>query len=118
MRIKMDGHNLLINVTDLVEYLDDESKLNVIDSLSCTEAVIESVAGQILGEWTDMGSRGLMSIFEQAEPDTAINKARRKIAKASGEVACETITRLEKSLLEKDKRLRELENERADRMYR
>lgn len=109
MNIKIEGTKLTIDIYDLVEFMNDETKMHFIDVLSCEEAVIDNVAAQLLGDWTAMNSRGLMSCFAEAEPDTAIDRARRKIAKAANEIACETITKLEEALARKTKALEEAE---------
>lgn len=105
-KLEFDFHELLLCVKA-------EAKVELIESLSCDEAIIQHVADQILGGWTEHCFCGAMECGASPYPYNALDKARREISKRSSEIAKETIEKLEKSLKETKDELYEL----REKMY-
>lgn len=104
MRVDISDGKIHINVMDLMESIDKDSKIEIIDALAISDDVISFVADQILHEWTPLDSRGYTDCVLSDTPGTPINQARRRIAKESGEVARKEIEGLERAIrIEKDR---------------
>jgi hypothetical protein len=93
MRVTLEKGIIGINAADLVEALNDDDKRQVIETLSCDDAIIAAVASQIVDGWTEAGYHGYTSY--SPKPSTALDLAKRYCAEGSSEVAKEQIRRLE-----------------------
>lgn len=67
------------------------------------ETVIKYVTDQILDGWTEQSSHGYIDCTAQSNPSSAINVARREIAKRSSEIAKKEIEALENALAKAEK---------------
>ena len=112
-----DNGEITVPLEDVLAQVKDDDMVALVDRLSCTEAVITHVADQITDGWTVHCSNGAESYPVRAEPDTALQAARRKIAKMIGGVASGEIERLEKALEHSEARIAELQDELRSRSY-
>jgi hypothetical protein len=100
IKVKYDNGEITFNLVDLLEYVPKEQLAMHIEALSCNEQILAHVAEQIATGYTEWGYSG--GRFCTPEPDensgTALDKAIRRVAKASGEVAKNEIERLERAL--------------------
>lgn len=116
MKLSYQSGNLELSVCldTVLQTLSDEQKVLLVDSLSCEEAIIKNVADQILTGWTEQCSHGRTSYTSQSDPEclTALDRARRELARNSSEIAAKEIARLEDALKYREK---ELQDERTDR---
>ena len=92
MNINSDGH-LVIDINDIFDNLPEDSIIELIERLSCSEQVIKHVADQLLEGWTENGYHG--SISSGLNQSTEICRARDNIAKGAGDVASKRILELE-----------------------
>lgn len=90
---------IVIDFTWLLDALTPEQKRELVDSLSCEDAIIEDVTAQLLEGWTERGSHGGKSCSADPEPSRPLDKARREIARRSGEVAQKEIEDLKRALV-------------------
>jgi hypothetical protein len=97
MRTEIIDGKLTVKIIDLLESLSSETALEVVESLACTEAVIKHVADQIIEGRTENYYHGYKSAPSES-PSTALGRARRLIAEASGEIAREEIAGLCKEM--------------------
>ncbi len=102
-------HKLEFDLTDLLDSVNAESKVSLIDDLSCDEAVLKHVVDQILSGWTEEMNCGCSDYPEHSVPRYSLSFARREISKKAGELAKETIEKLEKALSTAEKRIQDLE---------
>lgn len=93
MRAKLIDGQLAVNVYDLIEQLSDDDKVHIIETLSCDEKIIENVAAQIVDGWTEAGYHS--GITFGPLPNTALDKARRLVAKSAPDLQGKAIKRLE-----------------------
>ena len=93
MNAKLIDGRIAVNVADLIESLKDEDKVHIIELLSCDEKIIENVAAQIVDGWTKAGYHS--GITYGPMPYTALDKARRLVAKAAPDLRDKAIVRLE-----------------------
>ena len=93
MNINSEG-KLEIDVFDIFDNIPKESIPELIESLSCSEVVINHVVDQLLYGCTENGYFGSKCI--KLTPSTALDIAKDRIAKESGRVASERIRELEK----------------------
>lgn len=103
--MKTENGKIIFDIPELLEQLKGEEQLNLIESLSCQEAVIKHVAEQIIDGYTERGWHGAMGCSET--PHTELDKARRFVADNSGELAKNEIRRLESLVKSKEKFLDE-----------
>jgi hypothetical protein len=99
-KVTYDNGTITFNLVDLLEYAPKEQIDALVEALSCNEQILDHVAAQIADGYTEYGYYG--GRFCTPEPDensgTALDKAIRRIAKASGEVSRKEIERLERAL--------------------
>ena len=89
------NHFVSIEIADpyeLVELMSDEEQVELIESLSCFDAVIVHVKDQLLHGCTVHGNHGSIG------PDTPLSMAVREVAELCGEVAKSEIASLERRL--------------------
>jgi hypothetical protein len=100
VKVKYDSGEITFNLVDVLEYIPKEQLAAHVEALSCNEQILAHVAEQIATGYTEYGYFG--SRFCTPEPDensgTALDKAIRRVAKASGDVARKEIERLESAL--------------------
>ena len=106
----------LLNVYDFVDSIyrtaDEATQRDICDSLACLDPVIDHVAAQIVTGYTEFLSSGATSYPAKAEPGTALDRARRLVAKGAGDVAKSQIEELERALRSVEGRAKE-----ADQRY-
>ena len=122
MNIKYNKEGKLeFELHDLLSCAKDETRIELIESLSCDEAVLKHVVDQILDGWTESMFSGASSFDHDSTTRYGLDIARREISKRSSEVAAKTIEDLEKTIarLEKESQeLREKEWQRIDSQRR
>lgn len=97
MDVKLERGKLAVDVFELLKALTDEERLELADSLSVMDNVIEYVAQQIVDGLTDAGSYGARG-FGDADPRTPLDKAIRFVALGSSEVAKREVVGLSSTL--------------------
>lgn len=95
--VSYDRGEVTFNLVDVLEYLSADQMNDLVEQLACHDRIIEHVAAQIVDGCTENGSWG-GKCGAYPEPVTPLDKAMRRIAKASGDIAREEIERLEKAL--------------------
>lgn len=116
LKYNKDG-KLEFDLHSLLECAKDQTKIELIESLACDDAIIKHVTDQILDGWTENCFCGGYS-FEQT--DTAyhgLDYARRQIAKRSSEVAKNTIEELEKTIARQKQELAEYHEKESRRRH-
>lgn len=112
MRTRYDEKgNITLSFQDLLEHLPDADKVDLIEHLSCDDAVIKHVTDQILEGWTENSYHGSVSCEANAEPHRGLDWARRRVAKLASDVAKTEIEKLETALGSLQKRYQELADE-------
>jgi hypothetical protein len=111
MNIKIEKGLLNINVADLLDHLEPESKLYFVEALACDGDVIKYVTQQILDDCTENGFYGSTSVSAQANPQESLDFAKRDVARRSSEVAAKEIKRLEDALMHSEKVAQDLRTE-------
>lgn len=97
------NNSVSIEITEpneLIELMSDDEKLELIESLSCHEAVIKHVADQLIHGCTENGHSGSYCYTET--PSTAMQIAVRELIENINTLACDEIKRLEK-MVKKEK---------------
>jgi len=112
MEIKIEDTKiqLKIDIFDLLDSLSDEEKKQVVEVLSCHEAVIKHVTDQILDGYTDNGYCGAFATSSnEAKYLTELQKSRVRISESLSELAYEQIRMLK---IKNQNLAQELENAR------
>lgn len=92
--INKDG-KLEIDISELLDRLSEDKKLELIESLSCQDSIIKHVSDQILTGFTEnCYSGGIDYAVEQTSP---LGKARQRVIELAPEVAQQEIDRLKRS---------------------
>ncbi len=104
------NNNVIINISEpneLLELMTGDDKVQLIESLSCHDEVIEHVVSQISSLYgcTENGNSGWSS---SVRGTCVLDKARMEIAKSSSELARDIIKKLELDLTRKDNEINEL----------
>lgn len=100
-----------IDIYELLESLDDESKLKFIESLACDSMVVKHVADQIITGWTESGCSSGRLCTAESEPALGLDWAVRQVSLRAGDVARVEIERLQKALCSANKQLSEMHEE-------
>jgi len=108
MNPKLKNGELTFSITEILDNLDGESKIEFIETLACDEVIIEHVASQIITGLTSSGCSGAKNYNAQPNPTFALDKAIREIAKTSSDLARKEIERLESALKESEKKYYDL----------
>jgi hypothetical protein len=116
--VDYESGSIKINLEDLLARVETDRKLEMIESMSCSNDLIDYVAQQIIERWTDNGYSGGTFVTALAEPTTGLDKAWREVAKASGDVAKREILRLEGALKAREKELNDLRDDMIARNSR
>jgi len=83
---------------DLLEKMSTDDKLELIECLSCDDAIVTFVGQQIIDKWTERGYYSSYPNTATSTPHHGLDKVWRDVAKASGDVAKREIERLEKAV--------------------
>lgn len=110
MKIDLSDGKIHIDISELLDSIDKTKKEEFVDALAVNEEVIESVVLQITDGWTPLNSHGYIG-YTSDTPSTAIDKARRTIAKGASEIAKREIEILENAVRAEKERSRELLHE-------
>lgn len=97
MEAKIQNNKLQVSLFEIFDQLSGDNCLELIDFLSCQDAVIINVVDQIVRGSTGLGSSGAEG-FRGVDDLTPLEAARRCIAKSASEVARQEIERLERAL--------------------
>ena len=116
MNVTIEKGKLLVGIGDLLDNISPEDKSELFKHIACDNQVIADVVAQILDGWTEDGWHGEKLVEAESDPAArhAIDRAKRDVAKRSGEVAKAEIERLEKALAAEQKRRRDLEDEKRN----
>jgi hypothetical protein len=117
--VKYKDGKLEIDLHSLLDSIPKEDLEEFFESVSCNDRVIQHVTDQIIHKWTENCYSGGSCVTAGAEPLWGLDKAWRRVAKHSGEVAKREIERLEDALRQKNKEYFDLLNEYSNerRMY-
>lgn len=107
LTVKYEKGSLQIDIYQLLQAMDEKSKIAFIESLACDDAVIKHVTDQILEGWTESGCHGSQLCTASPQAYHGIDRAWRQVAKRSDEVAKKEIERLEDALRRKSQELQE-----------
>lgn len=99
---------------ELIELINDEDKIDFMQSLACEGIIIKHVADQIIDGCTEDGYYGSKSCGTEHNPSTPLDIAIRKVAKLSSEVARKEIEALESRLKHEYDRAEEWQNKYYD----
>lgn len=109
MKIEVFKGKISINISELFELCDLESKIQIAEDLACNDEIVKYVAQQILDGWTENGNSSGYSVTASPNPVFGLDWARREISKRSAEIAEEEIQKLEEAL--------RFERETVQRLY-
>lgn len=98
-QITFDAGKITLDLRDILEKLEVNDVEEIADYLSCNDNVFKNVADQIIHGMTNMGSHGGVS-FTPEKPSTPLDKAIRRVAEASGDIAKEEIETMSRRLEE------------------
>lgn len=95
MNVKLNKEGKIeIDLQDLFQSMSDESKLILIESLSCESVVIKHVADQILDGFTENIYSGSSS-YGEVDRLSPLDEGRRRVAKGASELSKKIIRELE-----------------------
>jgi hypothetical protein len=94
MNAKLNKGQLTIDISDLLDSLSPEDKIELIETLACQDTIIKHVADQILTGWTENCYSGGTSY--SIEGHTPLDLARKRVIELAPEVAREEIERLKR----------------------
>ena len=98
MEAEFKNGAIQIDPCHLFEEMDLAQKLELVELLSCDEQIINHVADQIIDRFTENGYGGGVFCSAGVNPVSGLDKAWRRAAKASGDIARREIERLEDAL--------------------
>ena len=93
MKATIEKGRICVDVSDLIDSLDDDGRISIIEILACHDQIIECVAAQIVEGWTEGGNHGYTTY--SPSPSTALAKAKRYLAESASTVAKDQLQRLE-----------------------
>ena len=96
--MKLENGKLTIDLWDFLTDLEGEQKLELIETLSCQEAIIKHVSDQIITGFTENIYNGGSDGVAKSTPWSQLDIARREIAKNSSEIHKNEIEELEKAV--------------------
>lgn len=114
MKVEYKAGNIIMDLHDLLRFVSPETKQEMIESLACDDDIIRHVVEQIISGWTENMYCGGSACTPSANPLLPLDKARRDIAKHSGEIAKAEIEKLENTLASSMKLNNELYGEIHD----
>jgi len=93
--VKLEDGRLSVSVYALLDELTPEEQAEVVESLSCQDAIIKHVADQILDGFTENGSWGYEGTgISTISSPTPLEAARRRVAEMAGDVARRELKRM------------------------
>lgn len=99
MTVSIDSEGMLIvPLYEILQQLNPDSAEDLIDTLACTDAVIDAVGKQILEGYTEMMSYAARSCPAVPDPHCAMDRLMRDLAKGYDDVAKKEIEDLENAL--------------------
>ncbi len=104
MKARIEKGSIILNLCDVLDQLDDESKDSLIEQLSCDQDITKRVADQIFDGWTERSSHGPVFVTAAENPTTGLDYAMRRFSKLD-QLAKKEIERLEESLKHKSNQL-------------
>lgn len=104
MTAKFQDGKLQLDFHDFLSSVPDEQKVELIESLSCDEAILKHVTAQLLDGFTENTYCGSYTSLSSAEPHTTLDKARREIALRASEQAEKTIKALSQRVADLERR--------------
>lgn len=116
LKYNKDG-KLEFELHSLLECAKDQTKIELIESLACDDAIIKHVVDQILDGWTENCFCGAVSCEQTDTAYYGLDYARRQIAKRSSEVAKNTIEELEKTIARQKQELAEYHEKESRRRH-
>lgn len=108
MKVNYKEGKLELDLHDLLQNVNKETKMEMIESISCDDHIIKHVTEQIINKWTENFYSGGTNVTASANTHTGLDWAWREVAKKSGDVAKREIERLENAITYKDKIYQEL----------
>ena len=108
MKVNYKEGKLELDLHDLLQNVNKETKMEMIESVSCDDHIIKHVTEQIINKWTENFYSGGTNIIASTNTYTGLDWAWREVAKKSGDIAKREIERLEKAISYKDERYQEL----------
>ncbi len=109
--MKYENGEIKIDAWEMLAFIPKEKLLEFIETFSCHDVVIKHVTDQIIEGWTENMCHGGSDYTAKSEPISALNCARRRIAKESGELAKEEIGALEGSLKYHEEEIKKIREE-------
>lgn len=91
-----------VNYFDFIDNIPEKETLELIESLSCNDKVIEHVINQIFDGWTENGCSG-GERSGNTYPTTALEKARERVSKEANWLCRKEVKRLQRVCESKDK---------------
>jgi len=113
MNINIENGKIIFDVDDLMRQIPEDKVRGIVEVLSCNEELIDFVMEQVFGACTENGYYSGRAVIATEDPTCALDRACRRVAKESGEVAKKEIERLEKALAYERARNGEL----VDKLY-
>lgn len=104
MIAKFQDGKLQLDLHDFLSSVPDEQKVELIESLSCDEAILKHVIAQLLDGWTESCYHGATTALASPEPHTALDKGRREIALRASEQAERTIKAMSQRVADLERR--------------
>lgn len=98
MKIDIENGKIIFDVDDLMRQIPDDKVRGIVEVLSCNEELIDFVMEQVFGAWTENGYYSGRAVIATEDPTCALDRACRRVAKESGDVAKKEIEKLEKAL--------------------
>jgi len=92
MNAKLNKGQLTIDISNLLDSLSPEDKIELIETLACQDTIIKHVADQILTGWTENCYSGGTSYA--VEGHAPLDLARKRVIELAPEVARQEIDRL------------------------
>lgn len=105
MEVKLNGDYLTINILDVLGNLSPTQEQQLIEQLSCSDAVITHVMNQVLTGWTENGYHGTehCSMVSTIEHPTALEQSRWLIVNKADDMHTRLIDSLKRDVINADK---------------
>lgn len=107
VEFKFEEGKFVIDAESLLDAMSDESKMHLIERLSCEDVVIKHVIDQIVDGLTENCSSGSRLCGTSEEVYLPLDIAARRIAEASSDIAAKEIDALKRELKRTKERLDE-----------
>jgi hypothetical protein len=109
MTVKYENGMIEFDLLDVLSSVSDETRVAMFERLSCDEVVIRHVAAQVIDKWTENGLSGWSLADAEHDPERGLDWAWREVARRSGDVARREIERLEETVKNQRRRIKDLE---------